>query len=302
MCVDPRDEFDIAGLLDSLDSLRQQHECLLSDMLGENGYIVPAAESDLHILSDAELNAFANGLDFSCTQEPDADDVLSAYLAPPERKTPQPGTLPSFPPVSIFDVPESPKMKKARPKKPGNRALRVVSSVVFYGFLLVMIAGAFLISQGNKNPVFGYTFANVLTWSMQSEIPQGSLVIIKNVDKNALRIGDDITYMKDSETSVTHRIIGITENYQGSGARGFETQGIENESADFDIVPAVNVVGKVVFHVPGLGSWLSWLRENLMIAIGFAVGLILLVFLIKGAFKKSPEEQSPRHSRQLLIA
>ena len=181
--------------------------------------------------------------------------------------------------------PDLPKPTQKNRKKTG----RIVMDILFYGVLTALIAVAFFISQGDKKPVFGYSFMNVITWSMEPEIPQGSLVIVKQTDVNAIKIGDDITFTKDPETSITHRVIGITEDFEGSGNRGFETQGIANDTPDFDIVPAVNVVGAVKFSVPQLGSWLAWLRGNLILIVGFTAGIVLLAFLLKGALRKNPE-------------
>ena len=183
-------------------------------------------------------------------------------------------------------APDSPKSAQKNRKKTG----RIVMDILFYGMLAALIAVAFFISRGDKKPIFGYSFMNVLTWSMEPEIPQGALVLVKKIDTNAIQIGDDITFTKDPETSITHRVIGITEDFQNSGKRGFETQGIANDTPDFDIVPAVNVAGKVMFRVPKLGGWLEWLREHLLITAGFAVGLLLLAILLRGAFQKSPKE------------
>ena len=169
-----------------------------------------------------------------------------------------------------------------------RKAWSAVSAVLFYGLLLCLVGGAFLLSRGDKKPILGYSFMNVLTWSMQSEIPQGSLVILKKTDPAAIRIKDDITFMRDAETPVTHRVIGITEDFEGSGARGFETQGVDNDAPDFDIVRAENVIGTVKAHIPRAGAWLEWLNGHLLITLGFTVGLILLFILLKGAFSKKP--------------
>ena len=165
---------------------------------------------------------------------------------------------------------------------------KIVSAVLFYGLLVCLVGGAFLFSRGEKKPIFGYTFLNVVTWSMESAIPQGSMVIVRQTPPAGIRIGDDITYMKDAETLVTHRVIGITENFEGSGERGFETQGVNNDTPDFAIVPAVHVVGVVKAHIPRVGSWLAWLRGNLALALGFTAGFVLLALLLKGAFRKDP--------------
>ena len=203
---------------------------------------------------------------------------------------------PGWPELSDISLPEPKPDKQASRKK----VRKIVADVLFFGFLIFLIVGAFFISQGDKKPVFGYSLMNVLTWSMEPEIPQGALVIVKETDPNAIQIGDDITYMKDSETSVTHRVIGITENFGNTGERGFETQGIANDTPDFDIVPADNVAGVVKAHVPLLGSWLTWLRTNLLLTLGFTVGLVLLFILLKGALKKPPEE-GPENPKQPKI-
>ena len=186
--------------------------------------------------------------------------------------------------------PDSPSTEGAKWPK----AWRIISTGLFYGLLLCLVGGAFLLSQGDKKPVFGHFFMNVLTWSMQSEIPQGSLVILKEVDPGTIQIGDDITYMRDAETPVTHRVIGITEDYEGSGERGFETQGVDNDAPDFEIVRAANVIGSVKAHIPRAGAWLEWLHEHLLLTLSFAAGLVLLFILLKGAFGKNLEERGQK--------
>lgn len=228
---------------------------------------------------ETKSGALTGGLD-TYPEPPDLPEDLEGYrwLAPeplPEPESPAPAD---------------------RPPK-GGKAGRIASAVVFYGLLLGLVVGAFLIAKGDKTPVFGYSFMNVLTNSMQSEIPQGSLVVVKDVDKNSIQIGNDITFMKDAETLVTHRVIGITENYEDTGERGFETWGIENERSDFDIVLAVNVVGVVKTHIPKVGEWLERLRENLWLVLGFIAGIVLLVFLLKGAFKKGPESDGQKKGK-----
>ncbi|MFQ9797865.1 MAG: signal peptidase I [Clostridia bacterium] len=109
-----------------------------------------------------------------------------------------------------------------------------MGEVVFYGLLLLLIIAALFVrttSDGAPKSLAGYSGMIVLTESMQSEIPKGSLVIAQQVDPETLQIGDDITYMANQTTSVTHRIVGIIENYENTGQRAFQTQGIMNAPA-----------------------------------------------------------------------
>ena len=49
----------------------------------------------------------------------------------------------------------------------------------------------------------------VLSGSMEPEYHVGSLIYVKSVDYKTLQVGDDITYMLDKDTVVTHRIIEV---------------------------------------------------------------------------------------------
>ena len=83
---------------------------------------------------------------------------------------------------------------KSRPKK--GRAGKIIGEVVFYGLLLLLIIAALFVrttSDGAPKSLAGYSGMIVLTESMQSEIPKGSLVITKTVEPETLQIGDDIT-------------------------------------------------------------------------------------------------------------
>ena len=152
------------------------------------------------------------------------------------------------------------------------------SGALFYIALIVVVTVLFLRFGGSDaapRSVMGFAAMNVLSASMQDEIPKGSLVIVKEVDPQTLRIGDDITYLKNANTTVTHRIVGITENYAGTGERGFTTQGVMNANPDGQIVFVKNVVGKVVFHNLALGQATGFVRK-------FALYIVVFTVLIAG--------------------
>ncbi|MBC8545223.1 signal peptidase I [Bianquea renquensis] len=178
-------------------------------------------------------------------------------------------------------------------KSLGGRAWKIIGEVVFYGLLLLLIVAALFIrttGSGAPKSLAGYSGMIVLTESMQSEIPKGSLVIAKQVDPNTLQIGDDITYMANQTTSVTHRIVGIMENYENTGQRAFEAQGVMNSEPDRQPVPAVNVVGKVVYHSEVLGNIASFIRTYWPVLLFvLAVGAVLL-HVLRRIFRNPPKE------------
>ncbi|MFR3483522.1 MAG: signal peptidase I, partial [Clostridia bacterium] len=187
-----------------------------------------------------------------------------AFPSTSHERAPMPDNKPEAKeePVGQESKPQHSASAKAGPKK--GRAGKIIGECVFYGLLLLLILSAVFVrttSDGSPRSLAGYSGMIVLTESMQSEIPKGSLVITKTVDPQSLQIGDDITYMANQTTSVTHRIVGITENYENTGQRAFQTQGIMNREPDKQMVPAVNVVGKVVFHSEVLGTVASFIGQ-----------------------------------------
>lgn len=165
-------------------------------------------------------------------------------------------------------------------KEKSKKTLSIVSSVLFYVGIVAFVFCAFLIRSNQKGRplmIGGYSAMTVLTGSMEKVYPQGSLIITKSIDSDLLKIGDDITYMTGESSSITHRIIGITENYLDTGKRGFETQGVMNEKPDKEIVASANVVGKVVFCSKTMGNVASYITKNwpfLLFAVFIIVGLI----------------------------
>lgn len=160
----------------------------------------------------------------------------------------------------------------------------VFGEILFYSMLVLLVLSAFFIrsnSNGKPNSIAGFSAFTVLTSSMESEIPKGSLVITQSVDPNTLKIGDDITYMSGPTSTITHRIIGITENYLDTGQRGFETKGIMNAEPDKEIVPSANVVGKVIFHNKFLGDVSTYITKNWPIVIFVFVVIIVLFIVLK---------------------
>jgi signal peptidase len=86
----------------------------------------------------------------------------------------------------------------------------------------------------------------VCSGSMEPALPVGSVVVIKPVDPETLKLGDVICFDLSEPPSVTHRIINITKE-------GFITKGDANEDPDMWAVKKENVVGKVEMTIPYVG-------------------------------------------------
>jgi len=187
-----------------------------------------------------------------------------------------------------------PQIKSKRSKK-GRELFTAISDMLF-SLAIVIILFTVLISgtdSGVPKSIFNYYYFTVVSPSMQDEIPQGSFILVKQVDPLELKKGDNITYRVDRSATVTHKIVDIYENYDNSGARGFQTKGVNNLSSDRNIIYEANVVGKVILVLPFFGTVLSQLSENIFL-IFIIFGLcVLLSFLLRGVSTKPTKRHSP---------
>jgi signal peptidase len=126
------------------------------------------------------------------------------------------------------------------------------------------IAAIFLIFYRPVSLAGDTYYEPVYTGSMEPAIPVGGIVVIKPVDPETLKIGDIICFRLSEPTSITHRIINITDE-------GFITKGDANEDPDQWIVKKENVIGKAILTVPFIGYLGYFVRTP--------IGFILLIVI-----------------------
>ena len=104
-----------------------------------------------------------------------------------------------------------------------NKIFKILTTIIKVAFLFVIIAYlAFILVQkiGDNKSIGGYRIFTILTGSMKGVYDINDVVLVKEVDKKTLKVGDDIAYLgeKDSYKGkiVTHRIINI-ENKNVAG-------------------------------------------------------------------------------------
>lgn len=123
-----------------------------------------------------------------------------------------------------------------------------ILSTLLIALLAIVLAAVLIAKLG-----FGMEMKAVLTGSMEPELPVGSLLIIKPAGYEEIKVGDDITFVRDKNlTLVTHRVIQKDDE-----TKRITTQGIANNAPDKP-TSYENVVGKVVFHIPVVGYFVIW--------------------------------------------
>jgi len=123
--------------------------------------------------------------------------------------------------------------------------------------------------------VFGYKFMHVLSGSMLPTFGPGDMIIVRLCPPESVQVGDIVAYMPNHEIIVTHRVREILTELDGEPGLWFITQGDNNATPDFEPVPAVNLVGKYVMRIPGLGFVMGRLLNRPVLALLAALLLIL---------------------------
>lgn len=156
-----------------------------------------------------------------------------------------------------------------------NKLGNIISNIILA--VLVLLLAAFLVIRF----VCNMELRAVLTPSMEPELPVGSLLFIKPASYQEIRIGDDITFVRDeSLTLVTHR---VTE--KDDSTQRITTKGLANTAADAPTAYE-NVVGKVVFHIPLVGYIVIWTANTSgKIICGIVIAALVAVSILWSHFK-----------------
>ena len=135
-----------------------------------------------------------------------------------------------------------------------NKAFNIVYNIV--KFIVIFILGSYILfialqKLTNNSSIFGYRVFSVASGSMIPVYNVNDVILVKDVNVNRLKIGDDIVYVGNrggvEGLVVSHRIINIDKR-NGKVERLF-TQGLNAQGADPSIGPD-QVLGQVIEVVP----------------------------------------------------
>ncbi len=123
----------------------------------------------------------------------------------------------------------------------------------------------------------------VKSGSMEPDLPVGSLIYVKKYKNDLyshIEVGDDITfylntYPSEDMTICTHRIIEINQEEDK-----IITKSIIEDSIEDKPITSNDVIGKVMFHINGIG-YLYSIFTNLYFWLIIIFGLIILILIYK---------------------
>ncbi len=156
-----------------------------------------------------------------------------------------------------------------------KKTLKIISDIL----VILVVVLAFLL-HGVK--LFGLTPYSVLSGSMESVYPTGSLIYVVKTDPEKLKVGDAITFKMDNGTTATHRIVELVADEENRSIIRFRTKGDENKIVDGPPVEFEDVIGKPVFCIPLLGYLATYILHppGKYICITVSIALILIEIII----------------------
>ena len=174
-----------------------------------------------------------------------------------------------------------------------------IPAIIFILAIILIFRISISLKKGEIPKVFGFSFMEVQTGSMEPNIHQYDF--IANKAKKEYYVGDIVSFKYDlnndgTEESVTHRIISLNED-------GTITLRGDAAVSDTDVqtITSDKIVGKVVFRSSAIGKiFKSDLLKNRNFIFLFLIGS-LVIFMIYQSFnifkllkedKKATEEAS----------
>lgn len=190
----------------------------------------------------------------------------------------------------VFDKEQEKNTVKERMPKEKKKVspLTVISIIICVILLPVLILNVTLLVKSFLNEdevpsIGGYSPMVVVTNSMEGTIDGGDLVIVKKVDPTTVEKGMIISFFdpasKTGTAVVTHRVYDV---HYIDGELFFETIGDalntgSPDDADDDLVPAENLVGVYVTHIPDIGNVILFMQTTPGLVIGIGIPLALLI-------------------------
>ncbi len=127
--------------------------------------------------------------------------------------------------------------------------------------ICLLALSALYITGNRASGLCGYTPLVVLSDSMYPTIKTGDLLIIRNMTDQIPETGDIIAFYDGSGTIITHRIVDVI--YDEDGSPSYITQGDGNNSPDRDAVQPEHIIGTMCTGIGGVGRVIWTIRDML---------------------------------------
>ena len=157
--------------------------------------------------------------------------------------------------------------------------LKTLFSAILWAIVAILLlfvgSGLFqrIVNRDGYTGLFGIGYAVVVSGSMKPVFQENDMIIYQAHDRSDYKTGDIVVFVRDRGTEdeilITHRLIGISEDQ-------LITKGDANSISDKPI-KWDQLVGRVVFLIPGVGKAVEFLRTPAGLILSVAVIVVLSV-------------------------
>ncbi len=190
-------------------------------------------------------------------------------------------------------------MKEKGRTKIIKRALAIAwwTVIVLLALCIVKIVSAKV--KGKVPKLFGYSILRIVSGSMETEIPEGSYILVKEVAAKDIETGDVICFYSTDPQIFgmpnTHRVV---ETIEGEAGIEFVTKGDANLLNDKTNAHERHLVGRYEKTLTGLTAFARFLDGKgmfvLLIAVQFAAcSIAVYTFVVKAKGGETDEGKSP---------
>jgi signal peptidase len=139
------------------------------------------------------------------------------------------------------------------------RLSRFLGRAISFALLLTTLGLAVVLLVVPK--LVGGVPITILSGSMRPVMPPGTVVVVRPVDADEIRVGDVVTYQAASGEPmlVTHRVTEVTRSTEGRAS--FTLQGDNNDAPDEPVRPE-QVTGRMIYAVPYVGWVMNGLNSG----------------------------------------
>jgi len=178
-----------------------------------------------------------------------------------------------------YDIESISKRMKKRKKING------VLHIVFYFILIqIMLFSLFLIlvELGDSHELPSFLNIDVYTISSDSMSPKlktDDIIVVKKGYKNEeFKPGNIITFKRKDGELITHRISKVILSDM---QKAYKTKGDNNEAEDDSVVQYKDIVGKVIYVMPKLGTAVKILKNKAFFSFGVALLIVVVIYDIR---------------------
>lgn len=188
-----------------------------------------------------------------------------------------------------------------------NNGLTVVGVILCVILIPILIINVTLIIKSYANSdevpkIGGYAPLIVLSPSMEPNIMEGDIIIVKQVNAKDVKVDDVIAFFDpdgNGTSILTHRVIEVITD--GNGKLSFRTQGDANNAADRLPVSADKLVGIYKdIRIAGAGNVAMFMQTTAGLIV--CVGLPLILLIAYDMIRRRRYELRNRQDTEALLA